>query len=103
MWVRTDNGHDVNLKYAVAIWIVKDNVTNYTKDGKPFTETYYKVKVRMNNDSLFTLRSFKDPLQAERYKERLVEELKQEEQAVFEHLRLIARCINFTQAVEEGA
>jgi hypothetical protein len=103
MWVRTDNGHDVNLRYAVAIYVFKENVTNYTKDGKPFTETYYKVKVRMNNDSLFTLRSFKDPLQAERYRERLVEDLKQEDERFYEHLRLIARCINVEQAIEEGA
>jgi len=103
MWVRTDNGHDVNLKYAVAIYILKENVTDYTKDGKPFTETYYKVKVVMNDDKLFTLKSFKDRLQAESYKESLVNELKKEEQAVLEHLRLIARCINVEQAIEEGA
>jgi len=104
MWIETDNGHYVNGKCIVALYIVKENITEETSRGREFTrETIFKVKAELLNGESFTLRAFKNPLLAERYRERLLRELQEDERTLLDALRLIARCINVTQAIEEGA
>jgi hypothetical protein len=78
-WLVTDKGTYINPLFIESMRWTKEPVTYpVVKDGKVVgqrTELIFKVIAKTYSGSVFTIKTFADALQAQRYLEKLAEEI----------------------------